>query len=195
MVKEIICKNGEVALCDDEDFPLLSRFIWYMGSAVDKGKPYPCCFIYGKQNTRKQIFMHQMVMAGAYGVDHIDNDSMNNQKSNFRTATYQENGWNSRKQNSAHGKPCTSKYKGVMYAPLRDTPRWLVTFKYVEPGQHKRDGRMVRVGYFFDEDEAGRAYNREIVKYRGERAWLNPVPEQQRSRDTNHQEELCSSKE
>jgi hypothetical protein len=32
-MKEIFCKNGELALCDDEDYPLLSRFTWYMGSA------------------------------------------------------------------------------------------------------------------------------------------------------------------
>ena len=174
-MKQIICKNGEIALCDDEDYPLLSRFIWYMGSELKNGKGYPCCFIYGKNNTRKQIFMHQLVMAGAYGTDHIDGDGMNNQKFNFRTATYQENGWNSRKQSTAHGKPCSSKYKGVCYAPLRGRDRWVVLIKYVKHGEKKETGKVLRCGYFFDEDEAARAYNKKIVELRGDRAWLNPI--------------------
>lgn len=90
MVKEIVCKNGEIALCDDEDYPLLSRFTWYMGSELKNGGGYPCCFIYGKKNTRKQIFMHQLVMAG-FMADHRDLNKMNAQKDNLRVCTREEN--------------------------------------------------------------------------------------------------------
>jgi hypothetical protein len=175
MVKQIICTNGEIALCDDEDYPLLARFAWFMASSVDRGKPYPCCNVIGKQGVVKKIPMHQLVMAGLYGIDHKDNDSFNNQKFNLRESTYQQNGWNSQKQRTARGKPCTSKYKGVQYRPLRGAPRWLVYFKYVAPGAHKSTGKMIRVGYFWDEDDAARAYNAKAKELRGEWAWLNPV--------------------
>jgi len=191
MVKEIICKNGEIALCDDEDYPLLSRFIWYMGSELKSGG-YPCCFSYGPRNTRKQIFRHQLVMPSAVHIDHIDRNKMNNQKVNLRAASWQENGWNKGKNKTTRGRPSTSKYKGVSYRPLKGAPRWLVYFKHVERGAHKSTGKMIRLGYFFDEDEAARAYNKKIKELRGEWAWLNPVPDvndhaRSRDRDTGNE--------
>ncbi len=175
-MKEIRCKNGEIALCDDEDYPVLSRFIWYIGSELKSGG-YPCCFVYGQKNTRKQLFMHQLLVPSATNVDHIDHDKMNNQKSNLRPATWQENGWNKGKNKTHRGKPSTSKYKGVVYRPLQGKDRWAVLIKHVERGQPKETGKMLRVGYFFDEDEAARAYNKKILELRGEWAWLNPVPD------------------
>lgn len=160
-MKQIICKNGEVALCDDEDYALLSRFIWYMGSEVTKGRPYPCCFIYGKQNTRKQIFMHQMVMSGAYGIDHRDNNSMNNQKSNLRAATYSQNGGNMRKARSRKGKPLTSKHKGVTFTQ----GKYRATIRC--------QGKTYCLGSHIHEDDAGRAYNSKAKELFGEYAHLN----------------------
>lgn len=166
MVKEIICKNGEIALCDDEDYPLLSRFIWYMGSEVKNGG-YPCCFIYGKNNTRKQIFMHQLVMAGATNIDHKDQNKLNNQSDNLRVATRANNEWNKGKQKTSNGKPCTSKYKGVCYD-------WRVDkFK----ASIKRNGVLYKLGYFTDEVEAARAYNKKAEELSGAFVWLNPLPE------------------
>lgn len=176
-MKEIICKNGEVCKCDDEDFPLLSRFTWYMIGCADDDKKYPSCYMHGKGKFKKWIPMHQMVMAGTLNVDHEDRNKFNNQKINLREATYQQNGWNAGKAATAHGRPCTSKYKGVQYAPLRGIPRWIAQFKYVAPGAHKSTGKMIRLGYFWNEDDAARAYNKRVKELRGEWAWLNPVPE------------------
>lgn len=172
-MKKIICKNGEVALCDDEDYPLLSRFTWYMGSELKNEKGgYPCCFIYGKNNTRKQIFMHQLVMAG-FMSDHIDQDKMNSQKNNLRIATHQQNGWNVGKtRRCRHGVP-KSQYKGVSPYKTKSFDGWQViiklTKKDVKPAKH------IRLGPFKTELEAAKAYNAEIVKHRGEWAWLNPI--------------------
>lgn len=175
MVKEIVCANGEIALCDDEDYPLLSRFSWFMAASPEKRKPYPHCNFVGKKDKHKRIPMHQMVMGGAYGPDHIDGNGFNNQKDNLREATYQQNGWNRGKSKTIGGKPASSKYKGVSYRPLRGIPRWLAYFKHVEPGAHKSTGKVIYIGYFWDEDEAARAYNAKVKELRGEWAWLNPV--------------------
>jgi len=73
--------------------------------------------------------------------------------------------------------PNPSKYKGVLYAPMKGRDRWQALIKYVEEGAHKSTGKMIRLGYFWNEDDAARAYNAKIKELRGEFAWLNPVPE------------------
>lgn len=173
MVKEIICKtDGAVILVDDEDYPILSRFPWYRGG---KGR-HPMTFLYGKNDSSQTVYMHQIIMGGVVQTDHKDLDVCNMQKSNLRAATMQQNGWNKGKPNFKN-KKVTSRFKGVRYAPLKGTPRWLAYFKHVEEGKDKSTGKMVWVGYFWDEIEAAKAYNEAIVKYRGPFAWLNPIPE------------------
>jgi hypothetical protein len=173
MTKEIICKNGEVALCDDEDYALLVRFKWYMGSEISRGG-YPCCFMYGRMNTRKQVFMHQLVMSGAIGVDHINHNKLDNRKENLRLVTHQQNGWNVGKRvRCRHGAP-KSQYKGVSpYKSAKFGDGWQVIIKLTK--KNEKPARHVRLGPFKTEIEAAMAYNAEIVKHRGEYAWVNPV--------------------
>lgn len=165
MVKEIICKNGEVALCDDEDYPLLSRFTWYMGSEMKYSAGYPCCFIYGKKNTRKQIFMHQLVGAGLTNLDHINRDKLDNRRCNLRNATSQQNSANVPKRKATKGKPCSSIYKGVH--------KWQGKYRAVI-GFNKK---AIQLGTYEQEEEAALAYNKKAKELFGEFAWLNPVPD------------------
>lgn len=179
MVKEIRVKTGEIAICDDEDYPMLSRFSWFMVGSAKEGNKYPSCEISCSQGKVRFVGMHQLVLGGAINVDHIDLDKFNNQKTNLRIATYQQNGWNKGKaRRPGKGKGHTSQYKGVSYRPLKDgKPRWLAMFKHVELHAHKSTGKMVYIGYFDSEIEAAKAYNTTIREYRGEFAWLNPIPE------------------
>jgi hypothetical protein len=175
MVKEIICSKGEVVLCDDEDYPLLSRFSWFMAKTAEHGEPYAFTNIMAKNGKHKRVPMQQLVMGGASGVDHKDHNTSDNRKENLRDATYQQNGWNKGKaRRCRHGEP-TSKYKGVSYSPFRGRDRWFVSLKYVKEGAHKSTGKVIRVGYFWDEDDAARAYNAKVKELRGEWAWINPV--------------------
>lgn len=174
MVKEIICSGGEIALCDDEDYPLLSRHAWAYQKS--KKKPY---VVTGNtcDGHHKNISMHNMILGLSETVDHIDGNTLHNYKENLRKATKQENGWNAKKMARCAGKkPPTSKYKGVSYTPLRGRDRWIVLIKHVENGKHKSTGKTLRCGYFWDETEAARAYNKKIVELRGEFAWVNPLP-------------------
>lgn len=172
MVKEIICKNGEVALCDDEDYPVLSRFPWYRGGM---GK-HPMTFLYGKNDSSQTVYMHQILSGGAVNTDHIDLNVCNMQKYNLRSSTTQTNRWNKGKQSTVCGRPPSSRFKGVMYAPLRGRDRWVVLIKHVPRGERKQNGQTLRCGYFFYEIEAAIAYNRKVVELRGEFAWVNPIP-------------------
>lgn len=172
MVKEIVCKtDGAVILVDDEDFPLLSRFSWYRGG---KGA-HPMTFIYGKRDTSQTVYMHQLILGGMVGADHIDRNVCNMQKANLRPATSQQNGWNKGKpMRTRHGEPA-SQFKGVSRVVGRGgNVYWRVVIKTTMKGEFP--AKYVRLGPFDDEVEAARAYNKRIVELRGEYAWVNPIP-------------------
>lgn len=162
---------------DDDDFPILDRHKWYILFSGKLQRPYAFTRFYTEQDTKngKTFLMHHMIMGTSGSVDHINNDSLDNRKENLRVATYQENGWNKGKPNRKSGS--SSKYKGVSYAPLKGRDRWVALIKHVEPGQHKSEGKVIRLGYFDNEDDAARAYNAKIKELRGQYAWVNPVPE------------------
>jgi hypothetical protein len=87
--------EGLVALVDDEDAALVEGYHWNLhsqGYAVAKGRCY----------------MHVLIM-GAKGVDHIDGDPLNNQRSNLRFANQAQN-----MQNRAYGYG-SSQYRGVTW--------------------------------------------------------------------------------
>jgi hypothetical protein len=160
---------------DAEDYPLLSRHNWHL--LPSNNHLYAYAPIHVGRGIRKMISMTHMIMGSFYHVDHADQDTINNQKYNLRGATWQQNQWNKGKTSTTRGRKPTSKYKGVSYCPLREVPRWRVQIKHVPEGAPPRQGKYIVVGYFFNEDDAGRAYNKKIVELRGKWAWQNPVPE------------------
>lgn len=168
--------NGEVvkAMVDADDYPLLSRHMWFIRS--DHGSSYPAATIITVGKHRKIIAMHNLIYPSNV-VDHINGNKWDNRKSNLRPATHQMNGWNKGKPIGTGKKKYTSKYKGVRYAPLNGAPRWETLIRHVERGQPKHTGKTIRLGYFDNEDDAARAYNAKVKELRGEWAWLNPVPE------------------
>jgi hypothetical protein len=168
MVKEIPLKGGDVALVDDEDHPLLSRYKWQRAGSAG----YAATTMQFSDSVLRTVYMHKLVMGGFWLCDHINRNPLDNRKENLRRATMQENGWNRGKQRSVRGKPPSSQYKGVSYAPLRGKDRWVVL---IHVGK-KPKKKVIRCGYFDTEVEAARAYNEQIVELRGEFAWVNPLP-------------------
>lgn len=63
-----------------------------------------------------------------FEIDHIDNDTTNNDISNLRLATRAENARNRPKWNKSDGSPTTSKYKGVYWCKRRE--RWISQIRY-----------------------------------------------------------------
>ncbi|MHC4655116.1 MAG: AP2 domain-containing protein [Planctomycetota bacterium] len=105
--------------------------------------------------------MHQVIMGTEEGkvIDHINSNGLDNRKANVRFATPQQNGWNQRKQRGNY----SSKYKGVHWEKKRNQWRARITFK----------GRVVPLGRFDTEEEAGRAYDGKARELFGEFASLN----------------------
>jgi hypothetical protein len=139
------------AKVDDADFPLLSQYRW---SLHHKG--YPKTNVSGVP-----VRMHRFLIdvPAGYVPDHIDRDKLNNQRSNLRLATPQQNGWNSRKPAGAR----TSRYKGVY---------WKKSHKQWHARIHCQN-HEIYLGLFKIEEDAGRAYDRAAVEYYGSFAVLN----------------------
>ena len=91
-------------------------------------------------------------------VDHKNRNCLNNHLSNLRWCTRKEN-----QQNMSKHKNATSVYKGVcFYKPLN---KW--------NAQIRHNGRKIHLGYFLDEADAGRAYDRKAIELFKEFANLN----------------------
>jgi hypothetical protein len=97
---------------------------------------------------------------GLYQVDHVNGKS---DPLVLRLASHGENQANSVKQQSRNGKKCSSSYKGVGWK--KQTKKWLAQISF--------HGKRFALGYFDDEIDAAKAYNKAAAEYFGEYALLN----------------------
>ena len=91
-------------------------------------------------------------------IDHIDGDTKNNHVSNLRYASGTQNQGNRRKHASA-----SSTFKGVTWDSARS--KWKARIVI--------DSKLNHLGYYDDEEEAARAYDRVAREHFGEFALLN----------------------
>lgn len=149
-MREIRVGSNHVALVDDEDFDLVSRYTW-----KPKRKPtvtYAEAVVDGRY-TR----LHRLILgANAWEqVDHRDGNALNCQKSNLRIATPQENARNRRIMRTN-----TSTFKGVVRRERKGTVRYLA-YAYV-------DGKTKNLGSFLDPESAAQCYDDHIRANHGE---------------------------
>ena len=91
-------------------------------------------------------------------VDHQDRNEQNNHLSNLRWCNHRENNQNrSKRQNTS------SVYKGVYFEKRNN--KWCAYIKH--------NGQRIHLGYFTNEAEAGRAYDRKAIELFGVFAKLN----------------------
>jgi len=153
-MRTIELTQGKVALVDDEDFHYLSQWTWH---ASKHGKKYYAeNTSYRKNKSPKITLMHRLILE-AKQIDHIDGNSLNNQKENLRACNKSQNAAN---QISRRG---TSKYKGVCWCKRNN--KWLakITVNY----------KCKHLGYFINEIDAASAYDHAALEYFGEFASLN----------------------
>lgn len=154
-IRLIALTQGKVAIVDKEDYEWLSRYKWY--ASESGGKFYAC------RKNRRAVYMHREIVGAPKGmvVDHIDGNELNNRRSNLRVCTVSQNHQNRRRTGGR------SKYKGVHLD--KKLNKWVaaITLK----------GRYFHIGYFDDEREAARAYDKKATALFGEFAYLNFPPE------------------
>ena len=164
-VREIQLSKGYVALVDDEDYEWLSERSWYANGTKSKG-------IYARASYRnKNVTMHRLILGLPKGegiVDHIDGNSLNNQRSNIRVCSQGENLQKAR----GRDKITSSKYLGVdrhsKSSSSENANPWRAAIKV--------RGVTRNLGCFKTEEEAALAYNKAAKEIYGEHARLNIIP-------------------
>ena len=150
MVKQIELTQGKVALVDDADFEWLSQWNWCADHQSGENGWYARRGArLGEEGQWTKVRMHQEILAvphahGAQQVDHRDGNGLNNQRSNLRICTHDQNCRNRQKASGL-----SSQYKGVYWDKERS--RW--------HAQIKQGGIRYHLGRFDQEIDAGYAYD------------------------------------
>lgn len=100
------------------------------------GTTYAGCTLNGKQT-----LVHRLLLPEAEETDHVDNNGLNNRRSNLRVVTHRQNLCNMKRQTS-------SRFPGVHWSKRKDC--WQARIMY--------EGKRYHLGYFDDELEAAQAY-------------------------------------
>lgn len=161
-MKKIPLSQNKFALIDNGDYDALSNHKWY--ASKDRNSWYATrkIRIASKKIT---VRMHRVILGlkcfDGKEVDHIDGNGLNNQRSNLRTCTNQQNHFNQRPQK----KKKSSRFKGVYRH--KEVKKW--------SSQIKINGRKINLGCFIKEVDAAKAYNEGALKYFGEFARPNII--------------------
>lgn len=164
-MKRIIINSNKygnhIVFVDDEDFDRLSKIKW----CIHKDKRRKD--FYAWSNIRESgkhgiIKMHRFLLGitdPKVLVDHIDRNTLNNQKKNLRVATPSQNNTNK------PGLIRTSRYKGVCWDKTRN--KWRATIR--------NNNSWKQLGRYDDEHDAALAYNVAAKLLHGEFAYLNKI--------------------
>lgn len=156
----------DYALVDDDDYPIVSKYYWYLGSQG---------YVRRRDENKKQVNLHRFIAeihhwdVGENTIDHINHDKKDNRKSNLRVCTFQQNMFNRTAHDDAF-----SRYKGVS---RRENGTWRMRV-YL-------DGKCYRDETYRTEIEAAIAYNRAAVEVYGQYALLNDIPEKYSNMDVH----------
>ena len=157
---------GRVALVDDADYEFVMQYRWNVLERARNGRthgPYAIANTgYGRKG-RRPVLMHKL-LTGWPQTDHQDHDGLNNQRYNLRPATDPQNHANERKPLTYRGKPTSSRFKGVHWAPRQR--RWVARIRV-------GNGKRLNLGSFKSEIDAARAYDEAALAASGEYACLN----------------------
>ena len=164
-MKEIPLAGGLMALVDDEDYELVSKYSWW--AAPDRRTVYARAYIRGSSPREKYVRMHRLILNAPKGlqVDHKNLNGLDCRRDNLRFATNSQNQANGKKYSTSSKGAPTSRYKGVGWHKVMKA--WSARVQINE--------RTVVLGYFASETDAALAYNKAASEYYGEFARLNVV--------------------
>jgi DNA-dependent RNA polymerase auxiliary subunit epsilon len=156
---EIPLSQGFVALIDDEDYELVSKYKWHITTGKRAIYVTASTWVNKKQ---VNIIMHRLIMNCPKGmeVDHINHEGLDNTRKNLRICTKSEN-----QMNMNSNKNTTSKYKGIYWNKFSKS--WLARIMLNQ--------KSYNLGYFKCEEDAAIAYNKKAVEFFGEFAKLNEI--------------------
>lgn len=142
--KLIPLTQGKFAKVDNEDFDKLKHINWHYTQG------------YAHNNVLGRMHRYIMNAPDYLDVDHIHHNTLDNRKSELRLATPQQN-----TSNKKHLKGGSSMFKGVSW--YKRLNKWKVSISI--------NRKYHYIGYFIDEKEAAKAYDRKSIELRGEWAY------------------------
>lgn len=160
-MRYISLTKGQVALVDDSDYEWLSQWRWQ--ARWHKRRLKWNAQRSKRANGRKFLLhMSRVIMDAPTGlmVDHINGDTLDNQRHNLRLATNQQNQHNQTKLRTDN----TTGYKGVTQIRSGNYLAQLYLNKV-----------RIRLGVRVEKREAAILYNEGALKYFGEFAALNRI--------------------
>lgn len=162
-IREIPLTQGHVAIVDAEDYDFLMQWKWTYHPAH-----YAVRSDYITPTHSKRVYMHRIIVgcSGCERVDHINRNGLDNRRCNLRLASHQQNQWNKGPISTN-----TSGYKGV--SRHRSNPAWTPKWS----AQLNVNKRKIYLGCFLTPEDAARAYNEAAIKYHGEFAYQNELPD------------------
>jgi hypothetical protein len=157
-MKEVPLTKGKIAIIDDEDYERVVQHRWF--ASLINGHWYAYHDFRQKNGKYKHVSMHGFILAAPRGthIDHINNDGLDNRKSNLRLATPAQNA-----RNCAKYRNNSSGFKGVF--------RRKSTGRY--EAQIKDKGKIIRLGVYRNAEDAARAYDAKALELAGQFARLN----------------------
>ncbi|HUV41123.1 MAG TPA: HNH endonuclease [Sedimentisphaerales bacterium] len=144
---------------DAGDYDRLRADEWYARKRKNTFYVFRC--VAGKGKKESLIYIHQEIIRVPKGmvVDHINYDGADNRRANLRAATRSQNQYHVKKRPGTKH----SQYKGLYWT--KNNRKWQVRITV--------DKKRLCLGYFLNEIDAARAYDRAACKYHGEFACLN----------------------
>jgi len=181
--------GGHSAIVDDDDYEWLSKMKWYvvrcgyakqyLSVRTRLLKVWDDGYTWGRAETMHRVILgKETQLSRDIHIDHINNNTLDNRKENLRPCTRAENIRNSVKRRTNNGKPCSSKYKGVIAYPYSGNKPW--------NAQIRHNGVLHNLGYFSSEEEAALAYDEKARELNGEFARTNFESGMTDGRKVNH---------
>jgi hypothetical protein len=138
--------NGEEIFIEYKDLFWFSKFKFY----VVQGNGQSKYVVANYKEKNRTIQLHQLILPAPEGfeIDHINNNGLDNRRSNLRIVTHQQNQNNMPKKRNS-----SSKYYGVYFD--KDRKNWVVCTNY--------NGKSKALGRYVSEIEAACAYDNFII--------------------------------
>lgn len=156
-------KNGDKVKIDKEDFERVCQHQWYIIQQRNQGKKQAVTNIKIK-GAFKQVTLGRFIMKpkkGQYVYPRRSREILDYRKENLIVCTMRERQIMLPKRRGA----CSSTYKGVAWEGSRNKWRAHIDIK----------GQTRTIGYFAEESDAARAYNKKAKELYGDMAYQNNV--------------------